>query len=214
VPRPPHAAKGKQYLERELVVDTYRLAVLPIVYLAEQQDPFGLSRQEAALDEGYRDVFQAGAWLYALHSYCLLVRGYLGGKTADAVREHQELLLSGGFSDKKDEISGAIELISQASAGQSDSMPETAVSAAISVEWNVALNLLRGLPDSPDFQSQSAEAVTIRPLSSAFSTTDCEHISEHSGIGWLDASVTGVPVLAQVVRRQSTCCPTGFPELH
>jgi hypothetical protein len=147
-------------LERELVVDTYRLAVLPIVYLAEQQDPFGLSRQEAALDEGYRDVFQAGAWLYALHSYCLLVRGYLGGKTADAVREHQELLLSGGFSDKKDEISGAIELISQASAGQSDSMPETAVSAAISVEWNVALNLLRGLPDSPDFQSQSAEAVT------------------------------------------------------
>ena len=146
-------------METELRVDTYRLAVLPIAYLGEQQQPFERSRQDGALDESYRDVFHTGAWLYALYSYSELVRSHMGRRAAQAVRDHQQLLLSGGAREAHEAIGSVFKLISRASAATPPQAPAIQNAFSTTVELGVALSLLRNLPDSPDYTPLPADGL-------------------------------------------------------
>lgn len=130
-------------------MDTYRLAVLPIAYLGEQQDPFDCCRADGAIDESYRNVFSTGVWLYALYNYILLVRDKLGDSTADAVWAHQQMILSGGASEAGEGIGRAFDLIRDAiRIGRLEPAIDAAVTE-VPVELNIAWTLLLNLPESP-----------------------------------------------------------------
>jgi len=144
-------------LQSELQVDTYRLAVLPIAYLGEQQDPFDSCRAEGAIDESYRDVFSTGVWLYALYHYILLVRDSLGDATADAVWAQQQMILSGGASETGEGIGKVFELIREASVIDPRQPVTDAGVAAVPVELNIAVNLLLNLPESPAYTSRATD---------------------------------------------------------
>jgi hypothetical protein len=138
-------------------LDSYRLAVLPIAYLGEQQDPFDRCRAEGAIDECYRNVFSMGVWLYALYNYILLVRDRLGDSTADAVWAHQQMILGGGAGEAGEQIGRAFNLIRDAS--RIGPLP-LAVDAAVAedpVEWNIALTLLLNFPESPAYASRKTD---------------------------------------------------------
>jgi len=157
-------------LDSELKVDTYRLAVLPIAYLGEQQDPFDCCRAEGEIDEIYRDVFSTGVWLYALYNYMLLIRDKLGGSTADAVWAHQQTILSGGATEAGEGIVRAFDLIREASSiGPLQPVLDSAV-AEVPVELNIAMTLLLNLPESPGY----ASCATDRAEQSTYLHADIE----------------------------------------
>jgi hypothetical protein len=144
-------------LETELKLDTYRLAVLPIAYLGEQQDPFDRCRAEGAIDECYRNVVSMGVRLYALYNYILLVRDSLGDSTADAVWAHQQMILSGGAGEAGEQIGRAFNLIRDASRIGPLPLATDAAVAEDPVEWNIALTLLLSLPESPGYASRKTD---------------------------------------------------------
>lgn len=142
---------GNLVLETELKVDTYRLAVLPIAYLGERPDPFDCCRRNGTIDESYRSVFSTGLWLYALYNYLLLVRGKLGDKAADIVWAYQQRILSGGAGEVEAQIGRVFDLIRDA-ARVFTLQPATDVAVSQSpLELNIALTLLRNLPESPGY---------------------------------------------------------------
>ncbi|MEA2081111.1 MAG: hypothetical protein U9P00_14930 [Pseudomonadota bacterium] len=144
-------------MESELKVDTYRLAVLPIAYLGEQQDPFDCCRAEGAIDESYRDVFSTGVWLYALYNYILLVRDKLGDSTADAVWAHQQVILSGGVPEAGEGVGRVFDLIRDASSiGPLHAAIDSGV-AEVPLELNIALTLLLNLPESPGYARRATD---------------------------------------------------------
>jgi len=144
-------------LRGSLKVDTHRLAVLPIAYLGEQQDPFDCCREEGAIDESYRDVFSTGIRLYALYSYMLLVREKLGDKTADAVWVQQKMILSGGAPEAGEALGRAFDLIRRASSiGPLHPVIDCGV-VEVPVEVNIALTLLLNLPESPGYADSAIE---------------------------------------------------------
>jgi len=144
-------------LESELKVDTYRLAVLPIAYLGEQQDPFDCCRAEGAIDECYRDVFSTAIWLYGLYHYMLLVRETLGDRTADAVWVHQQMILSGGTPEAGEALGRAFDLIRRASSLGSLRPAIDCGVVDVPVELNVALTLLLHLPESPGYAGSATD---------------------------------------------------------
>ena len=150
---------GNQVLQSELKVDTYRLAVLPIAYLSEQQDPFDSCRAESAIDESYRNVFSTGVWLYALYHYSLLVRDKLGTSTADAVWAHQQLILSGGVPEVGEGIGKVFNLIRAASSIVSVCPAIDSAVVRDPVEFTIALTLLSNLPESPVYAGRAVDRV-------------------------------------------------------
>ncbi len=43
-------------------IDTHRLAILPLAYLAEQEDLLGQCLKDNGIDEIYRDIITLGIW--------------------------------------------------------------------------------------------------------------------------------------------------------
>jgi hypothetical protein len=133
-------------------IQLYSLAALPIEYL---------TRQEALLermhvDEGalnpYREVFITGTRAYQQHAYLELVRWTYGRAVAQqvAVQQHRLLEFTTGRGRCVEQALGLVE----------GALDTRAVSAAtregeieIPIEMNVALALLLGLPESPDYSA-------------------------------------------------------------
>ena len=146
-------------------IDTHRLAILPLAYLAEQGDLSSQCRKHHGIDEKYRDVITLGICAYQLHTYLALVREHFGFHVETEVRVQQRDMLDqeGGAGQLMehafDIIDGALRIgIVKASmaAGEDD----------IPVEMNVALALLLGMPESPDFAENAAlKAVRIADMS-------------------------------------------------
>jgi len=136
-------------------IQLYSLAALPIEYL---------TRQEALLermhvDEGalnpYREVFITGTRAYQQHAYLELVRWTYGRAVAQqvAVQQHRLLEFTTGRGCCVEQALGLVE----------GALDTRAVSAAtregeieIPIEMNVALALLLGLPQSPDYAATAA----------------------------------------------------------
>lgn len=142
-------------------LDVSRLALLPIGYLLEQEDPFDEFCEERGIPEAYRDIFVASAWAYQLYIYLDLIQERYGQDIADEVREQQcrvfEKLATAGSA-----IELALDLIEGAAGLGKLVVPLQYCEFDIPLEMNISMALLLGLPESPDFvRSPGDRAVQI-----------------------------------------------------
>jgi hypothetical protein len=136
-------------------IQLYSLAALPIEYLTRQDALLERMRVDEDALNPYREVFITGTRAYQQHAYLELVQWTYGRAVARQVAVHQHRLLEfttgRGCRSKQ-----ALDLIEGA-------LDTPAVSAAtlegvieIPIEMNVALALLLGLPESPDYAATAA----------------------------------------------------------
>jgi hypothetical protein len=136
-------------------IQLYSLAALPVDYLTRQEALLARMHVEEGPLNPYRDVFITGTRAYQQHTYLELVRWTYGRTVAQQVAVHQHRLLE--FTTGRGRcVEQALDLIEGA-------LDTRAVSAAtregeieIPIEMNVALALLLGLPESPDYAATAA----------------------------------------------------------
>ena len=134
---------------REITVDIYALAVLPIRYQATRGELFAQICREREIDAAYRDVFTAGIQGYQLTTYLMLLHRYYGRRVADRVWSCQRHVLGRDTADCP--AVRAMDLINHALGGNAVVAATQAGLVDIPIEMNVALSLLLGMPESPDF---------------------------------------------------------------
>ncbi len=127
-----------------------RLAWLPLAFLVEQdQQQVALSESDTA----YRDVMATGVWTYQLYGYHTLVRRRYGEEVARQVRALQCEILDSERPGAGAAIDSALQLVETALHASVVRGKIRSVNFAISAERTVALALLLGLPDSPDYNA-------------------------------------------------------------
>lgn len=140
---------GKLAMKRGITFDIFGLAILPIDYQHSQRDLFEQFCGDREISAAYREVFTSGIRGYQLAAYLTLVRQHYNQQVADQVWSCQRRLLDSDTADSS--IASAMDLIREAL----DSRVVTAITEAgsvkIPIEMNVALSLLLGMPESPDF---------------------------------------------------------------
>lgn len=136
-------------------IQIYSLAALPVEYLARKDALLERMRVDERALTPYREVFLTGTRAYQQHTYLALVRRTYGRAVAHQVEVHQHRLLD-FMTGRGRRIEQALNLIEGA-------LDTRAVSAAthegeieIPIEMNVALALLLGLPESPDYAATAA----------------------------------------------------------
>jgi hypothetical protein len=139
----------------ETTVDIYALAVLPIKYQATQRELLAQLCRDREIDTAYRDVFTAGIRGYQLATYLMLLRRYYGQQVAERVWSCQRRLLGRDTADSP--AARAMDLISQALGGEAVAAITETGSVDIPIEMNVALALLLGMPESPDYVPRSEQ---------------------------------------------------------
>ena len=136
-------------------IQLYGLAALPIEYLARQDALLERMHVDRAALNPYREVFITGTRAYQQHAYLELVRWTYGRAVAQQVAVHQHRLLeftTGGGSRSKqalDLIEGALDTRVVSAAAREGEIE-------IPIEMYVALALLLGLPESPDYAATAA----------------------------------------------------------
>ena len=141
-------------LNTSVKIDAYRLAWLPIVFLAEQDEssePFSLI---AGIDSDYRDVITSSLWIYMLHNYLGLVRRSFGRETERLVRQHQKTIFSEENPEAGDTVEFALGLIDDALRVGVVGIPFNKTRFEVPAELRVALALLIGLPESPGYMEK------------------------------------------------------------
>jgi len=136
-------------------IQLYSLAALPIEYLARQDALLERMHVDGAALNPYREVFITGTRAYQQHAYLELVRWTYGRAVAQQVAVHQHRLLefttgrAHCLKQALDLIEGALDtrVVSAAARDGVIEMP---------IEMNVALALLLGLPESPDYAATVA----------------------------------------------------------
>ncbi len=127
--------------------------MLPISFLGEQGDQLAGLYEQSATGENYRDLFTSSVWVYSLRSYLVLVSENLGEEVAEAVWSRQRNMLDEAEARAGQSMESAFMLIDaalnlgRASLGE----PEAAINSP--PEIRVALALLLGMPESPDYAS-------------------------------------------------------------
>jgi len=147
-------------------IQLYSLAALPVDYLTRQEDLLARMHVDEGALNPYREVFITGTRAYQQYAYLELVRWTYGRAVAQQVAVHQHRLLE--FTTGRERcVEQALDLIEGA-------LDTRAVSAAtpegeieIPIEMNVALALLLGLPESPDYAAtaarRAAQIVCMQP---------------------------------------------------
>jgi len=147
-------------------IQLYSLAALPVDYLTRQDALFERMRVDEGALNPYREVFITGVRAYQQHAYLELVQWSYGHAVAQQVAVHQHRLLE--FT------TGRGHRIKQALAQIEGALDTGSVSAAtregdieIPIEMNVALALLLGMPESPDYAAtaarRAAQIVCMQP---------------------------------------------------
>ncbi|MFQ5644365.1 MAG: hypothetical protein ACE5FQ_11800 [Thiogranum sp.] len=134
-----------------------RLAWLPIIFIAEQEDVFERYGRDEDIEDAYRSVTTTSLWVYLLHTYHGLVRSHFGSDTEDRVREIQRDIFNSEESASGDAIITALELVECALGVDVEVNPDWNIHFKMPEELAVALALLLGLPDSPDYRSRKAK---------------------------------------------------------
>jgi hypothetical protein len=136
-------------------IQLYSLAALPIEYLARRDTLPDRRRVDERAFTPYRTVFITGTRAYQQHTYLELVRWTYGRAVAHQVEVHQRRLLDfttgrgRGIEQALDLIEGALDTrVVSAATHQGE--------IEIPIEMNVALALLLGLPESPDYAATAA----------------------------------------------------------
>lgn len=132
----------------------HRLAWLPIVFLTEQGSVFEQYVKDEYIEEAYRDVTTTSLWVYLLNTYHGLVRRRFGSATETQTREYQREIFNDEQPGSGDAIITALELVECAQRVGVGSDPDWRIQFKMPAELAVALALLLGLPDSPDYRSR------------------------------------------------------------
>jgi len=143
-------------MTKPVKLDTYRLAMLPLAYLAEQEELFEQCGKRRGVTEAYRDIFILGIWAYQLHVYLDLVRGHFGLDARRRVWAYQRKTLDqeGGAGQL---IERAFRLIEIALELGDKSTPDPLAGEWLSRELAVAVALLFGMPESPDYHGDALQ---------------------------------------------------------
>lgn len=137
-------------MEITIDLDVSRLALLPVGYLMEQDDPFHEFCQGREISAAYRDVFVASAWAYQLYIYLDLIQERYGHDIVDEVRE-QQFRLFGKLANAGLAIEAALDLIDGATGLGKLVNPVQYSEVDVPLEMNISMALLLGLEESPDF---------------------------------------------------------------
>jgi len=147
-------------------IQLYSLAALPVDYLTRQDALLERMRVDEGALNPYREVFITGVRAYQQHAYLELVQWTYGRAVAQQVAVHQHRLLEfttgRGRCDEQalDLIEGALDTRAVSAATREGEIE-------IPIEMNVALALLLGLPESPDYAAtgarRAAQIVCMQP---------------------------------------------------
>ena len=133
-------------------IQLYYLAALPVEYLTRQDALLERMRVDERAFKPYREVFITGTRAYQQHTYLKLVRWTYGRTVAQQVEVHQHRLLE--FTTGRGRgIQQALDLIEGALDTRAVRADTREGEIEIPIEMNVALALLLGLPESPDYVS-------------------------------------------------------------
>ena len=112
---------------------------------------------DEGIEDAYLDVTTTGLWVYLLHTYHGLVRSHFGNFMANRVRNIQRDIFNSEESASGDSIIAALELVECALKVDVENNPDWNIHFKMPAELAVALALLLGLPDSPDYRSRKAK---------------------------------------------------------
>ena len=143
-------------------IELYNLAALPVAYLTRQSVLSERLRVDEYMLKSYREVFVTGVRAYQQFAYLELVKRSYGRAVAQQVEVHQRRLLD-LTTGRGEGIRRALRLIEGALETRTVSAATREGEIAIPIEMNVALALLLGLPESPDYALTSvlrAEQIT------------------------------------------------------
>jgi len=157
-------------MTKAVKLDTYRLAMLPLAYLAEQEELFEQCGKRRGVNEAYRDIFILGIWAYQLHVYLDLVRGHFGVDARRRVWTYQRKTLDqeGGAGQLIERAFRLIEIALE--------LGDTSTPDPLAGELAVAVALLFGMPESPDYHggvTQLPSGVTRIPQGPESRLRDC-----------------------------------------
>jgi hypothetical protein len=147
-------------------IQLYSLAALPVEYLTRQDALLERMRVDAAALNPYRDVFITGVRACQQHAYLELVRRAYGRNVAQQVKVYQQRLLE--FSTGRGRcIEQALALIEGALRTRAVRADTREGEVEMPIEMNVALALLLGMPESPDYAatagSRAEQIVRMQP---------------------------------------------------
>lgn len=136
-------------------IQLYSLAALPVDYLSRQEALLARMHVDEGALKPYRGVFITGVRAYQQNAYLELVRWTYGRAVAQQVAVHQHRLLE--FTTGRGRcLKQALDLIEGALDTRAVSATTREGEIKIPIEMNVALALLLGLPESPDFAATAA----------------------------------------------------------
>ena len=131
-----------------------RLAWLPIVFLTEQEDVFKQYVRDEDIEDVYSDVISTSLWVYLLYTYHGMVRRRFGSVKEARVREIQQGIFNDEQPGSGDFVLAALELVERALSAGVERDPDWCIQFKMPAELAVALSLLLGLPESPDYRSR------------------------------------------------------------
>ena len=134
-------------LKSNINVGIYGLAVLPVDYLSQLDDPFQQLSKDRYIDPVYHEIFTTGIKAYRLVTYRKLLRERYGRGVANQVSKYQQRLLEN--EDSGSTINDFIKLIHIALDTGTVAADTDHGSVDIPIEMNVALLLLLDAPSSP-----------------------------------------------------------------
>ena len=135
----------------EVSIDPDRLARLPLVFLAEQDVDFDIDGVAGDDVTTYREVMTAGLKLYQLFSYQGMVRRRFGEPVAKKVHTLQCRIIDSEHAGAGEAVEAALQLIERSLSVAVVGAEAGGVEFPVSAERRVALALLTGLPESPDY---------------------------------------------------------------
>ena len=128
------------------------LAVLPISFLGEQGDRIAELCNQSAIGDNYRNLFVSSTWVYPMHAYMALVREHMGVAVAEAVWSRQRKMLDEADAGAGESMESAFMLIDEALDMSSFRME---AASQFLPEVRVAMALLLGMPESPDYSGRN-----------------------------------------------------------
>jgi hypothetical protein len=138
-------------LPAEVSIDPDRLARLPLAFLVEQDVDFDIDGVAGNDVAAYREVMTAGLRLYQLYSYQGMVRRRFGERVAKKVHALQCRIIDSEQAGAGEAVDAALQLIELSLSAAVFGAEAGSVEFPVPAEQCVALALLTGLPESPDY---------------------------------------------------------------
>ena len=147
----------------------HNLAVLPISFLGEQGDRIAELCNQMAIGNNYRNLFVSSVWVYPMHAYRALVREHMGVAVAEAVWSRQRKMLDEADAGAGRSMESTFTLIDEA---LDMSSFRTEAASQFLPEVRVAMALLLGMPESPDYSGPDYRS-HVRPRTTLASVEGC-----------------------------------------